>query len=244
MGDRLPTESGHTDTDRIDRAEQASSLAVWRAAVAAGYEVDILDEPEFAAAAAPALPGPIFNTAYGVANFTERLDRAVALFRDHESVGWVWASEAPWPMAVVDSTAVYAAAPVERLVPRSLPDTDVTIREVGRHETGDWARVVVEAAELRGDVAQAWRDLEPALARGPSFHRFIAELDGRPVGTGAIHIDRDVGWLRAGTAGELGCDLVGASADSSSISARNLERLGFEIAATRQRVRINADSPA
>jgi GNAT superfamily N-acetyltransferase len=77
----------------------------------------------------------------------------------------------------------------------------------------------------------------------------VAELDGRPVGTGLAFVNARIGWLRAGAvvsdargrgiqraligararlAAEQGCDLLGASAEVGSVSARNLERMGFE----------------
>jgi MOSC domain-containing protein YiiM/GNAT superfamily N-acetyltransferase len=255
-----------TVADRLDAAERESALTQWQAAATAGYAVNILDDGEIAAAATPSLPGPVFNMALGFAHLPNLVDRAVEHFRAHRTTGWVWASEPPWTDAIVDSTAVYAAASVtEQETDAPLP-AGVTIRELGRNEIGAWAETMIAAVGFSDEVALAWRDLEPKLALAPHAHRFLAEVNGRPVATGTLHTHHRVGWLRAGTvlpaargrgiqraliaarmahAWRLGCDIVGASADRSSVSAQNLERTGFEVVAVRQRYRVEAvDSPA
>jgi GNAT superfamily N-acetyltransferase len=75
-----------------------------------------------------------------------------------------------------------------------------------------------------------------------------------------LHTHHRVGWLRAGTvlpeyrgrgiqgalitarvrrARELGCELVGASANQGGSSARNVRRAGMEEVAVRHRYRID-----
>ena len=119
--------------------------------------------------------------------------------------------------------------------------------------------MVAEAAGLPPPVARAFADLEPHLAKVAHHHRFVAELDGRPVGAGSLHTHHGVGWLRAGTvltdargrgiqqlliteraalAGRLGCEFVGASANAGGTSARNLKRIGARIVGTRARYRL------
>jgi len=246
---------------RLDAAERTSSLAVWRAAAAAGCAVHILDDGELAVAAAPELPGPVFNLALGFAHLPNLIEWAVDHFRGHRSTGWIWTATPPWPGAVPDSTAVYAGLEMSNLAePTDGPGPDgLAIRELAHDETGAWAQVIVEAAGFSPRIADAWRALEPHLALAAHGHRFAAELGGRVVGAGALHTYHGVGWLRAGTvlpefrgqgiqralisaridrARRLGCTLIGASADERSPSVRNLERLGFNIAAVRGRYRV------
>jgi len=244
---------------RLDDAERASSLALWHAAAAAGYAVDILDDGELGVAAAPDLPGPLFNIALGFAQLPNLIARAVDHFGAHRLTGWIWTDIAPWTDAMLDSTAVYAGASIAALDIADTDEAGLAVRELGRDEVGQWAEVVAQAAEFSPPLAVAWSALEPYLAVAAHMHRFVAEVDGRAVGTGAVHLHHGVGWLRAGTvlpeyrgrgiqralirtridhARRLGCDLVGASADEGGPSARNLDRLGFGVAAVRGRYRV------
>jgi MOSC domain-containing protein YiiM/ribosomal protein S18 acetylase RimI-like enzyme len=252
----------HRVAARLDGAERSSTLALWRAAADAGAGVSLVDDGEIAICAAPGLPGPIFNLGLGFASLPHLIDMARQHFHRHDTSGWVWAdAEAPpWPGAILDATAAYAAGPIDG-APAPVEVDGVTVREVPRDEVGAWARVIVEAAELDGPVAETWKALEPRYALGAHDHRFVAEADGRVVGTGALHIHHHVGWLRAGTvlpsfrgrgiqraliaarierARRLGCDLVGASASAGGASARNVERLGLRTVALRGRYRVPA----
>jgi len=241
--------------DRLDHAERESALAFWAAAIAAGYRIDVLDDGDIAASASATLPGPVFNSALGFAHLPNLVDRAVAHFERNGVTGWVLADDPPWPGATVDSTlARYAIEATERT-----PTVDgVSIRELPRSEIGPWADVIVGASDLPATVATAWRDLESHVALVAHHHRFVAEVDGRPVGAGSLHLHHQLGWLRAGSvlashrgrgiqralishraahARRLGADLVGASALESSASAANLERLGFRRVGTRRSYR-------
>ncbi|MFP5317467.1 MAG: GNAT family N-acetyltransferase [Acidimicrobiia bacterium] len=250
----------HLLASRLDRAERSSTLALWRAAAAGGAELGIVDDGELAICAGRSLPGPVFNLGLGFASLPNLVARAVEHFRAHDVTGWVWADAPPWPAAIVDATATYAAARPAEVDAAPAPD-GVVIRELGRHEVEPWAEVVVEAAGLTGSVADAWRALEPHLALAPHDHRFVAEAGGRVVGAGLLHTHHHVGWLRAGTvlashrgrgiqraliaarverAASLGCDLVGASAEAGGSSARNVERMGMRAVARRQRYRVPA----
>ncbi|HYI65321.1 MAG TPA: GNAT family N-acetyltransferase [Candidatus Limnocylindrales bacterium] len=241
--------------DRLDHAERESALAFWAAATAAGHTLDVLDDGDIAACASATLPGPVFNSALGFAHLPNLVERAVAHFQENGVTGWVLADDPPWPDAIVDSTlARYAIA-----APDGATETDgVRIRELPRTEVGPWADVIVAASDLPPSVAAAWRDLEPELALVAHHHRFVAEVDGRPVGAGSLHLHHQLGWLRAGSvlashrgrgiqralithraahARRLGADLVGASALEGSASAANLERLGFRRIGTRRSYR-------
>lgn len=246
------------EAKRIDAADRASSLALWRAAAAAGLPVEILHDGELAAAAAPALPGPVFNQALGFAHLPHLIGRASDLFRNAGTTGWVWAEEDPWSGALVDTTAAYLAGPAAARAPTMAPD-GVHIRELGVTETGVWADLVARASRLPRPIADALAALEPHLARAAHHHRFVAEIDGRPVAAASLHTHRGVGWLRAASVDPLhrgrgiqraliaaridaarrrGCELVGSCADVGGPSARNLERAGLRTVALRRRYRV------
>ena len=250
----------HVLADRLDRAERSSSLSLWTAARDAGVPLHIVEDGELAMSAAPELPGPIFNLGLGFANLPNLVGRAVEHFRRHATVGWVWADAPPWPGAVASAAAVYAGGAAREVDLSDRTPDGVTVRQLDRDEHGAWADVIVRAADLPGPVGEAWRLLEPRLALAPHDHRFVAEVDGLVVGTGVLHTHHRVGWLRAGTvlpeyrgrgiqgaliaarvrrARELGCELVGASANQGGSSARNVRRAGMEDVAVRHRYRVD-----
>jgi MOSC domain-containing protein YiiM/GNAT superfamily N-acetyltransferase len=252
----------HQLAARLEEAERTSTLSMWSAAIAGGVRSSVVDDGDVAISAAPDLPGPIFNLGLGFASLPNLVGMAVKHFAAHDVTGWIWADAAPWPNAIVDSTAVYGARHLGANESDDHHDASpdgLVVRELDRTEIGPWARIIVEAAELSGPVADAWMALEPHLALGAHDHRFVAELDGVTVGTGALHTHHRVGWLRAGTvlpafrgrgiqraligarishAHRLGCDLVGASANQGGSSARNMERAGMSTAAVRRRYRV------
>lgn len=273
-GDRIRVEPPVDDraerfslAERLDASERASALAVWRAARDAGHEVVILDDGELAAAAAPSLPGPIFNHALGFAHLPNLVQRGVGFFRGAGVTGWIWAEDEPWPGAPADGTAIHAAVDTATLPgPGEAGDGGVAVRELGRDEIGVWAAIVGSAAGLARPVARAFADLEGHLARAAHHHRFVAERNGTPVGVGSLHTHRGAGWLRAGAvlpeargrgvhralirarierARRLGCDVVGASATEGGASASNLARMGARVVAVRRRYRVEtSDSRA
>jgi MOSC domain-containing protein YiiM/GNAT superfamily N-acetyltransferase len=253
-----------TIAERLEAAERASALSLWRAAADAGFEVHLLDDGELAAAAAPTLPGPVFNSALGFTNLPHLVDVAVRFFASHGTTGWVWADEPPWPGATADANAVYAAGAPDAVGADEGSD-GVVVRELAPSEVGPWSSVLAAAADLSPEVADAFVRLEPGLARAAHHHRFVAELDGRPVAAGSLHTHRGVGWLRAGAvlpeargrgvhqaliaaraahAGRVGCELIGASANQGGASARNLDRLRFGTVAIRRRYRADDEAVA
>ena len=266
-GDRIRLEAPADDAaerfqvaDRLDAVERKGAVAFWHAAIAAGFEVDMLDDGEIAVAASPALPGPIFNSALGFAHLPNLVDRALDHFGARGVTGWLLADEPPWPDAVVDSTLARYALPVADVEPNG---DGIHVRELGREEIGPWADVIIASSDLREPVAEAWRALERHIALAAHHHRFVAEVDGRPIGAGSLHLHHQVGWLRAGSvlpeyrgrgiqralithralhARRLGADLIGASAVEGGASAANLERLGFRRVATRYSYRAEPSS--
>ena len=243
---------------RLDATENHAAVAVWEAAAAAGSGVKILDDGDVAVAASTALPSSIFNIGLGFAHLPNLVDMAVDHFGRNGVTGWVWLEEAPWADAGVDSTASLLAHPLGDDPLLELPP-GVTVRELGRDESGPWGEVIAAGAGVPDAVGAAFRALEPALARHAHHYRFVAERDGRAVGAASLHVHRHAAWLRAAVvlpearglgiqraliaarlarARALGCDLAGSLADAGSVSAGNLERLGFREIATRYRYRV------
>ena len=241
---------------RLDQAHRSASLSLWRAAAAGGAEIAILDDGDLAVAASRSLPGLTFNHGVGFAHLPNLVEMALAHFRTHTDVGWISADEPPWADAVSDDRAVYAVGPVTIEEPAPVPD-GLVIRELPRDEIGAWAEVMIAANGMGGAFAEAWRAMERELARAPHDHRFIGEIDGRAVATGALHTHHAVGYLRAGAvlpafrgrgiqramieariahAARLGCDLVGSIAEVDTSSARNLERAGMQVVAVRETI--------
>ncbi len=242
--------------DRLDAAERVSSLAFWAAAVAAGHEVDVLDDGDIAVAAARSLPGQVFNVGLGFAHLPNLVDRALEHFRDRGVEGWVLADDPPWLGATDDATLARYAIEPSGVVHADLPDA--TVRELARDEIGAWAEVVVAASAMPPAIGAAWRSLEPQLALAAHHHRYVIEVDGQPVAAASLHTHHALGWMRAGSvlpayrgrglqralvahrsreALRLGCDLVGASAIEGGVSAGNLDRLGFRRIGTRRSYR-------
>jgi MOSC domain-containing protein YiiM/ribosomal protein S18 acetylase RimI-like enzyme len=241
--------------DRLDGAERESAVAFWRAAVDAGCQVEVLDDGEIAASASATLPGPAFNSGVGFAHLPNLVDRALAHFATQGVTGWVIADDPPWPDAIVDSTLARYAIDAAEVAP---PPDGVRVRELRRTEIGAWAAVIVAAGDFPEEVASAWRDLEGNLALVAHHHRFVAEVHGRPVGAGSLHLHHHLGWLGTGAvlpshrglgiqraliahrgahARRLGAGMVGASAIEGGASAANLERLGFRRVGTRRSYR-------
>lgn len=126
--------------DRLDAVERESAVAFWRAAIAAGFEIHVLDDGEIAVAASPSLPGPIFNSALGFAHLPNLVDRALDHFRARGVTGWLLADEPPWPDAEVDSTLARYALPAAEV---GIGSDAIGVRELGREEIGPWADVIV-----------------------------------------------------------------------------------------------------
>ena len=135
--------------DRLDRAENESTLAGWRAAADAGIGISIVDDGDIVIGATPTVPGPSFNVGLGFAHLPNLLERARSTTsRPTRVTGWVWTDAPPWPDAVLDSTAAYVAMDLDvaRLRapsrgPRRPRARAAGDRDVGRdHRRGSGAR--------------------------------------------------------------------------------------------------------
>jgi GNAT superfamily N-acetyltransferase len=108
--------------------------------------------------------------------------------------------------------------------------------------------------EAGDDLAGFVRDFASIAAHAIGTQAFVAEIEGRPVGTGSLVLHEGVAlfagastdpqWrgrgaqaallsARLDAAAQAGCDLVMMCAAPGSASQRNAERLGFRIAYTR-----------
>lgn len=133
----------------------------------------------------------------------------------------------------------------------------VKVRVVEKDEVDLWAQTAFEGWSEFTEVADFLRDLGEVKKRskGPCF---LAELDGKPIATGALTIAGDVALLAGAStiptarrqgaqlalleerlryAATRGCTVAMMAAQPGSGSQRNAERHGFRIAYTRTKWR-------
>jgi MOSC domain-containing protein YiiM/GNAT superfamily N-acetyltransferase len=240
----------------LDRAEGRSSLASWRAAHTAGFQISVFDDGEVVMASSAQLPGPAFNQASGLAGLPNLFSLATDFFDRHRTRGWIWAAEEPWRGAPADLTlGMYGAAPAD-IADAPAPD-GITIRRIDASEIDKFNAVKSGNATAGGIDAggvDPWPAVYEHMARGHARQLFIAEIHGTPVANASLHISARVGWMRgalvaphargrgiqralvavrARAAQAAGCTLVGASAEPELVSARNLEQSGMRLLGTR-----------
>ena len=138
-------------------------------------------------------------------------------------------------------------------------ETGLNVRVVGPEEHELWAQTAAlgwSEFEGVGDFMLGLSRVSAARKQGLSF---LAELDGRPVATGALNLSEGVALLagastvpearrrgaqlalldaRLAYASENGCDIAMMGAAPGSASQRNAERQGFRIAYTRIKWRL------
>jgi hypothetical protein len=128
-----------------------------------------------------------------------------------------------------------------------------------------WARTATKGWSEFTEVADQIFDLSMVGAKRPGAASFFAELDGKPIATGALSMTGGVAVLAGAStipearnngaqlalldarlryAAEQGCDLAMMGALPGSASQRNAERQGFRIAYTRIKWRLGASKPA
>jgi MOSC domain-containing protein YiiM/GNAT superfamily N-acetyltransferase len=246
--------------DRLDWALAKANLAAWRAAEAAGHDVRIVDDGEIAMAAAPELPGPAFNQGLGFARLPNLLRMATDFYDRQATSAWITSDEPPTdgaePATILD---IWAADPWA-ISPPAWPE-GVTARVA----TADDAAAVEEvihrsgSAGAEGEAArEAWRAVMQGLAGQPHRAIVLVERAAGPLAMGTVSSYHATGWLRGGAvvpeargqglhrallaerarlATTMGCTLVGGSAVPGSLSARNLEQVGFRRVGTRKQYR-------
>jgi GNAT superfamily N-acetyltransferase len=136
----------------------------------------------------------------------------------------------------------------------SHPETNLTTRIVSDDELDMWADTAAQGWSEFEEFAPLVRDLARVTGASEASHPFVAELNGRPIATGALVMHDGVAVLagastipearnqgaqralleaRLAFAIERGCDLAMMCAAPGSTSQRNAERRGFRIAYTR-----------
>jgi len=258
----------HGQLDLLDSVERDAWLAMWQAAATAGLDVRIIDRGELAAAAAPGLPGSIFNRAYGMRQIPIVLSEIEELFRDARTTGWAvaGADDPPWPAAIAEEPHSVHVGDIDDVLARAgtTPRPDgLEIRPVDpddRRDVDHWIDLFMAGFSIDGPGADAWRQLGPILARAKAEHQLIASLDGRDVAAAATFLRRRVAWLgggvvvpeargrgiqraligaRARLAADAGCRKVLATAEVGSVSAANLELMGIGKVWTRALYRLD-----
>lgn len=138
-------------------------------------------------------------------------------------------------------------------------DSDVSVRVVGPEEYELWAQTAARGWSEFEELSDFMLGLSRVSARRADGLSFLAELDGRPVATGALSICEGVAVMagastvpearrrgaqlalldaRLAHAAAHGCDLAMMCAQPGSASQRNAERQGFRIAYTRAKWRV------
>ena len=131
---------------------------------------------------------------------------------------------------------------------------NIKVRLVEENEVDLWAQTSSEGWKEFTEVADFMRDLNQVVAHKKDGLSFLAELDGKPIGTGALTIAGDVALLAGAStipaarrqgaqlamledrlryAAARGCTVAMIVTEPGSGSQRNAERHGFRIAYTR-----------
>jgi GNAT superfamily N-acetyltransferase len=134
------------------------------------------------------------------------------------------------------------------------PNARVQVRMIADREQEIWARTSAEGWSEQAEFATMILDLSRVVAATADALHFLAELDGRPIATGALSIHKGVALLAGAStipeerkqgaqrallesrlrhAADSGCDLAMMCAEPGSSSQRNAERQGFRVAYTR-----------
>lgn len=139
----------------------------------------------------------------------------------------------------------------------------IKVRVTGKDEVDLWTETSIEGWSEFPEFADFFRDLAKVIAhsKGPSF---LAELDGKPIATGALTIAGDVALLAGAStipearrqgaqlallegrlryAAAQGCTIGMMVAQPGSGSQRNAERHGFRIAYTRTKWQLGLEQP-
>jgi MOSC domain-containing protein YiiM len=239
--------------DRTDAAGKRADLRLWNAAATSGIDIRVIDDGGLWAAATTTTDDDHFSKAEGLRALPQLLPRLLDFFRRNGAAGWVGSPIVPWHGAeanfelvtlVADPAAVHAAA----------SPAGFMLRQLAQDEGDAWIDVVEPVADEIDFRMEIWRPTLRALIGQRGVHVLVAESDGQPVACGALHVHAGVGLLRTGIvhpkvrghglqrtmiaarvalARELGCDLVVSEAPPGSVSAGNLERMGFRGIASR-----------
>jgi GNAT superfamily N-acetyltransferase len=141
---------------------------------------------------------------------------------------------------------------VGRVEPRRRPSA-VVVREIGDPEAERFSRILLRGHELPAAALPEAIANQRHWASIPGVRLFLADLDGAPVGAGALLVRDGMGYLanaatlpsgrrrgaqtalidaRITAAADEGCELVASLATFGSTSAANLQRAGLVVACT------------
>ena len=141
------------------------------------------------------------------------------------------------------------------------PNEAVQVRLIREDEIDLWADTAAEGWSEFTEVVDFMRDLGKVFARSKSLS-FLAELDGKPIATGALTISGDVALLAGAStipsarrqgaqlallegrlryAAAQGCTIGMMVTQPGSGSQRNAERHGFRIAYTRTKWQLQGE---
>jgi GNAT superfamily N-acetyltransferase len=212
-------------------------------------------------------PGSPLTQTFGLGLFATPSDDDLAAIEDFFTGRGASVFHEVSPLAGIDVAAMLHARgyrPVEltSVLYRPVAATfdrgrlSVVARRASSHESELWSRVSAEGWSESPELSEFVRDIGRVSMNSSGMTAFFAELDGSPVGTGAVAIHdgtailagastipsaRRLGAQRAllearlAFASENGCDLATMSAAPGSASQRNAERQGFRIAYTRMK---------
>ena len=135
----------------------------------------------------------------------------------------------------------------------------IQIRLARENEHELWGRTAAKGWSELAELADFLQEIGTVSARTENAHSFLAELDGKPIATGVLHLHQGVALLAGAStipegrkqgaqlallegrlryAAERGCDLAMMGAAPGSSSQHNAERHGFRIAYTRIKWRL------
>jgi len=190
----------------------------------------------------------------------EEMERIEAFFEERAAPVYHEVS----PLADPGMLALLAArgyAPVELttilvqpLCARASADTALAVREAHLGELEEWARTAAAGWADAIELNDSMFGLMKVVGDAEDLRIYFAEIEGRPVATGALAMHGGVALLAGGAtipewrnrgaqrallehrlscAAKAGCDLAMMGAAPGSASQRNAERQGFRIAYTR-----------
>jgi GNAT superfamily N-acetyltransferase len=131
---------------------------------------------------------------------------------------------------------------------------DVAVRLTGRDEAEQWAEIAAKGWGEQPDLAGFMRSLGHVTAMSEGTYCFVAEIGGKAVASGSLHLHGGVALLsgastipaarnrgaqrallqaRLAYAQAQGCDLAMMAAAPGSSSQRNAQRAGFSVVYSR-----------
>lgn len=156
-------------------------------------------------------------------------------------------------------TSVMFLPLAERLAKAAVGEVPLQVRVVGENEGDLWSRTSAEGWRETPEIAAMMLEFTRVAAATEGNVRFLVELQGQPIASGALAIHEGVAvfagastipeWRRRGAqqallesrfqyAAQIGCDLATIGALPGSTSQHNAERQGFRIAYTRMKWRL------